>query len=70
MAGSEKIGAAIRKARIAEGLTQSQLADLLGVSQPTIANVETGSSGLGLDLLDALEEILGISITYVDQSKG
>jgi transcriptional regulator with XRE-family HTH domain len=65
MPGSEKIGAIIKRARITEGLTQAQLANLLGVTQPTIAAVEAGTQGLGLDLLDALEQILGISVTYV-----
>jgi transcriptional regulator with XRE-family HTH domain len=64
MAGSKKIGQVIKQARMAEGLTQSQLADRLGVAQSTIAAVEAGTQGLGLDLLDALESILGITVVY------
>ena len=55
----------IKRARLSEGLTQAQLADLMGIAQSTVAAVEAGSQGLGLDLLDALENILGISVTYV-----
>ena len=65
MPGSPKIGAEIKRARIASGYTQAQLADLMGIAQSTVAAVESGSQGLGLDLLDALETILGISVTYV-----
>jgi len=64
MPGSPRIGAVIKKARMAEGLTQAELADRLGVAQSTIAAVEAGTQGLGLDLLDALEVILGITVVY------
>ena len=65
MPGSVKIGAIIKQARLAEGLTQTQLADRLGIAQSTVAAVEAGTQGLGLDLLDALEIILGITVVYV-----
>ena len=62
--GSLKIGQVIREAREEAEMSQSELADRLGVSQPTLSDVELGKKSLGLDLLDALEEVLGISVTY------
>ena len=62
--GSLKIGQVIREAREDAEMSQSELADRLGVSQPTLSDVELGKKSLGLDLLDALEEVLGISVTY------
>ena len=62
--GSLKIGQVIREAREEAEMSQSELADRLGVSQPTLSDVELGKKSLGLDLLDVLEEVLGISVTY------
>jgi transcriptional regulator with XRE-family HTH domain len=42
-------GMLVREARKRAGLTQRQLAELVGVAQPTIARIETGVSEPGLD---------------------
>jgi len=43
------LGRAIRDARRARGLTQSRLADLSGVTQPTVSSAERGVRRISLD---------------------
>lgn len=47
------------------GITQSQLADLLGCKQPFIAQVETGVRSLGDDMLKILEDKFGDISAYI-----
>lgn len=55
-------GAIIARAREALGLTQKQLAKLAGVSRPTIARIETGSTEwMRPDLLDKVAPVLGLT---------
>jgi transcriptional regulator with XRE-family HTH domain len=42
MSDSEQLGYYIRKAREAAGLTQAQLAEAIGVSRPTVTQLERG----------------------------
>jgi transcriptional regulator with XRE-family HTH domain len=52
---------ALRKAREAAGLTQAELAEVIGVRQATISDLETGKSRrIGLDLLGMLCEVLDV----------
>lgn len=39
-------GAGVKKARIKAGLSQSELAEKAGVSQPLISYIESGKSGV------------------------
>ena len=52
----------IKKARKKAGLTQQDLADELGVCQPTVAMWETQKSLPRTDKLPALAKILGCTI--------
>lgn len=45
--------------RVALGLTQSQLADLIGKSQSAVSQVESGEIGLSVDLLRSIVAQLG-----------
>lgn len=56
------IGAGIRQLRKARGLTQAQLAQLVGVERTSIVNVEKGQQRLGIDLLDKLAAALGMRL--------
>jgi transcriptional regulator with XRE-family HTH domain len=58
-----KVGAGIKQLRKARGLTQAQLAELIGVERTSITNVEKGQQRLGLDLLDKLAAALGMKLT-------
>lgn len=52
----------IRTKREAAGLTQRQLADLVGVTDQTISNIERGATRPTLDTARAIAGVLGISI--------
>jgi DNA-binding XRE family transcriptional regulator len=47
--------------RMAAGLSQSQLADLIGTSQPSIARIEAGLDRPSYDKLMKLQSALGVS---------
>lgn len=68
MPGSARIGKIIREARLRLGMTQTELANRLGVGQSTISEVELGRRSLGLDLVDALRHILNLDIAHVDNT--
>ena len=53
-----RIGTLIRDARRHKGLTQSELADLLGTSQSAIARIEQGRQNLSLEMLARIGEKL------------
>ena len=65
---SPKISDRLREAREARGLTQAQLADLSGVSQGTIGNVESGLRGYGKSIVD-IARVLGVSPEYLNGDK-
>ena len=52
----------LKELRTAAGLTQSQLAAVLGVAQPTLCGWETGTARVPSDLLPRLADILGCTI--------
>ena len=54
-------GARISDARKAQGLTQHQLADRLGVAQQTYADYEAGITRVPASTLLVLEEVLGLT---------
>lgn len=49
----------IARLRIERGLTQAQLAELVGTKQPAIARLESGQTKPSLDFLERLAEALG-----------
>ena len=53
-----RIGSLIRDARRHQGLTQSELADLLGTSQSAVARIEQGKQNLSLEMLARIGEKL------------
>ena len=50
----------IKQARMKDGVSQTRLAKLLGVSQPLVSSWECGKVTAGLDDLCAIEKVLGI----------
>ena len=50
----------LKNARQASGMTQQQIADLLGISLRYYQNIETGTRTGDFVLWDALEDITGI----------
>ncbi|HMM04976.1 MULTISPECIES: helix-turn-helix transcriptional regulator [unclassified Dysgonomonas] len=57
-----KIGEYIQKARKEIGYTQDDIAKHLGLSRPSIGNIEKGRQSLDLDSLTLLVDYLKISI--------
>jgi len=54
------IGAAVRRARTARGLTMVQLAEAIGVSQPFISQMESGRAAPSMTTLYRLAEALAV----------
>ena len=60
----------IKELRIRAGLSQQKLADMLGVSRPTITQIEAGERKVSADELVKLSEIFNITIDYLIGLKG
>ena len=50
-----KLGLKIKLARVKKGLTQQQLADLAGLTKPTICHIETQDKGTALSIAKVCE---------------
>lgn len=61
-AGEVEAGYQIARLRIQRGLTQAQLAEMVGTRQPSIARLENGSSVPSLSFLDRIAEALDARI--------
>ena len=61
------LGRALRDARRRRRLTQQQLADLAGVTQPTVSNVERGVSRVSLTTL--LRILAALKLELIVQSR-
>lgn len=55
----------LEKARLAKGLTQGQLADLIGRGQSDISRYESGEAGISVELAPKIADALGISVLEV-----
>ena len=62
---SVESGKRIRKLRKQNGLTQEQLADLLGVALNTISRIEVGSRGISIDLAIELAVHFDTTLDYI-----
>lgn len=54
----------VTEARYYAGLTQQQLADRMGTSQPNIARAERGTVELSVEFLERVAEACGTKIIY------
>lgn len=52
----------LARLRIEQGLTQQQVADLVGTKQPNIARLESGKHAPTLDLLEQVAKALGARV--------
>jgi DNA-binding XRE family transcriptional regulator len=73
LAATEKLepGYQIARLRILHGLTQAQLADLVGTRQPSIARLENGTSLPSISFLQKVATALGanVEVRLVTQEK-
>lgn len=60
------LGETLRSRRLSIGLTQQQLAESAGVSERLIRQVETGKTGMQVNKLQAICDVLGFDLRLVD----
>ncbi len=65
----ESIAKQIKELRRQHRITQSQLADISGVSLPSISRIERGKETIRLDVLTKLLDCLGYEIIIRPQQK-
>jgi len=63
-----EMGAVVRQARTASGMSQAELAKLVGVHQPKISEIEQGRSGVGIGLILRVVNALGLSLDVRSRS--
>ena len=66
---SAEIAHAVRDARRAEGLRQEELALAAGVSTKTLHNLEGGTSGLRVDTLLRILQVLGLRLDVTPRAQ-
>ncbi|WP_421788149.1 helix-turn-helix domain-containing protein [Hyphobacterium sp.] len=59
----ESLGQAIRKARRAQGLSQTQVAEALGFSQQWISEIESGKPNARIGAVLDVADAVGLEIT-------
>jgi transcriptional regulator with XRE-family HTH domain len=59
---SKKVGLIVRELRIERGLSQSQLADRMGIERSRVARLELGQTAINVDLLLSFANGLEVSI--------
>ncbi len=64
----QKIGTLIQDTRQARGLTQTQLASLLGTSQSAINRIEKGGQNISLEMIARISEVLSTNILTLNAS--
>jgi UDP-N-acetylglucosamine 1-carboxyvinyltransferase len=64
----KKIGTLIQDTRQAKGMTQAQLAELLGTSQSAINRIEKGGQNISLEMVARISEVLSTNILTLNDS--
>ena len=66
LAAAEELepGYQVARLRMLRGLTQTQLAEMVGARQPSIARLENGTSAPSLSFLTKIAEALGAKIEF------
>lgn len=67
---SEMFTQKIKKARKDAGYTQNQVAELTGISQPIISNIERGEREPSIENLGILADFYEVSIDWLLGTKG
>lgn len=66
---SGQVGRLIKRFRLEQGLTQTQLAQLAGQRQEMISKIETGQGGVKLSTLFDVLAALGLEMTLEPRSQ-
>lgn len=56
-------GLAVQQARVARGLTQTQLAEELGVTQSAISDIESGKATIYIQRLLAISRLIDLQLS-------
>ena len=67
---SYQVGEAIRKARLAQKLTQEELGERIGVQRAQISRLENGKSTITLPIMSRVFQALGIASATLDLGIG
>ena len=65
-----RLGARVRKARIAKELSQAELAEKMELSRPAIASIEAGRQGLMVEQLMLLAHLLDVAAEQLLREDG
>jgi transcriptional regulator with XRE-family HTH domain len=60
-----RIGRNIKLARVRLGITQSQVAEALGVENPTVSRIETGAQLPAIDRLDEIARLFNMPLSML-----
>lgn len=60
-----RLGERLREIRIASGMTQQQVATVIGTSRPSISNIESGRQHIKIDVLYRLAAALNVDVRDV-----
>lgn len=61
----KKFGKNVKIERIKKDLTQEQLAEIMGVSQNYVANIECGKANMSLGKILELSNFMGVDINQI-----
>jgi len=64
-----EIASRLRAAREAAGLSQGQVAKLMGFHRPTISEIEAGRRRISADELTKLADIYGVGVEWITSRK-
>lgn len=64
-----KIAIRLQAARKQAGLTQGQVAALLGMKRPTVSEIEAGRRKVSAEELSELSKVYGVSISWLTAGK-
>ena len=67
---NEKIGARVRAARKAKGLTQDEFAQKMGLSQGQVSRHEKGVTELSIGQLEKISRLLDVDLPYFLNMEG
>lgn len=61
----KKSGKRIQELRRDRGMTQTQLAEYVGISSDNLGRIERGQQGVSIDLLIELADFFAVSMDYI-----
>lgn len=64
----QRIGTLIQETRQAKGMTQTQLADLIGTSQSAINRIEKGGQNISLEMISRISDVLSTNILTLNST--